>query len=391
MQSLHDQEVFGELAALQEMGRTYEWLTSPANVGTVRGLPICQGRTGARPLSTVGVGASCEVVWNSGGAWRRWQNHSEADGGLRGGWAEQEVTEQGPTFIASMEFIVNNTKCPPQKRLGAWFKLWGSLRFSDAAHLKAENVRMFDGCMQGIMVVAKTTGAGKRVRELPFHISREAYVAIHDWLEDGFAVWEEVVKIEKGYMFPEGLFGGLGGGDNPLTYQEAVASSVDVLETLEFEDGEKLIPYSGARYWTEHPSERSTLASGLAELGVAKSDRDMLGRWQPEGSDQSIRTYSAAVSRMQRQFAETIRWGAAYEALEEGAIFEGVKEWLVEKWSVEKSKAVEAVEAWKDGARSKRADQCRWVGTGIHEEVESEPKKRRLMGGAERPGRVTTW
>ena len=42
---------------------------------------------------------------------------------------------------------------------------------------------------------------------------------------------------------PDGLFGGLGGGDQPITYQEAVASSADVLESLESDEGEKILPY----------------------------------------------------------------------------------------------------------------------------------------------------
>ena len=37
-----------------------------------------------------------------------------------------------------------------------------------------------------------------------------------------------------------------------------------------------LIPSGCERFWTE-PSERATLASGLAALGAAKDDRDMLG------------------------------------------------------------------------------------------------------------------
>ena len=62
----------------------------------------------------------------------------------------------------------------------------------------------------------------------------------------------------------------------------------------------------------------------------------MLGGWQPEGSDQYLRTYNAAVGRMQKKFAEAARREDAYEVLDEGSIFESVKDWLVEKWSADK-------------------------------------------------------
>ena len=310
-------------------------------------------------------------------------------------------------FIGPMERLVVHAGESLERRLGAWFKLvklWGSLRFNDAANIKVANMKFYDGCMSGVMVTTKTTGAGKRVRELPLFIAQDAYVCIHDWLEEGFKLWKSSGRSRAIYMFPEGLFGGLGGGDRPMTYQEAVASSADVLESLESEDGDKILPNGWSRFWTEH-SERSTLVSGLAAIGIPKSDRDMLGRWQPEGSDQYIRTYNVAVKRMQMKFAEAARREDAYEVLDEGGIFEGVKDWLVEKWSVEREKAVAAVDAWKKkwAKRFRRREEegleeSGGISTPPFDELEGEelagesaeesmpedaPKRRKMMDGAE--------
>ena len=55
-------------------------------------------------------------------------------------------------------------------RIGAWLKLlktWASLRFDDLANIKLENLKFYDGKLAGILRKTKTTGAGKRVRELP--------------------------------------------------------------------------------------------------------------------------------------------------------------------------------------------------------------------------------
>lgn len=78
-----------------------------------------------------------------------------------------------------------------------------------------------------------------------------------------------------------------------------------------------------------------------------KSDRDLLGRWSPEGSDQYIRTYNSVVGRMQHTYADAIRRGDAYERLDEGSVLEDLKVWLREKWGVSELEAVTAVEAWK--------------------------------------------
>ena len=47
--------------------------------------------------------------------------------------------------------------------------------------------------------------------------------------------------------------------------------------------------------------------------GATKDERDMLGRWKPEGSDQYVRTYNMAVSKMQQKMAEVIKFGNPYE------------------------------------------------------------------------------
>ena len=96
----------------------------------------------------------------------------------------------------------------------------------------------------------------------------------------------------------------------------------------------------------EH-SERATLPSGLAALGVEKADRDYLGRWCPEGSDIYVRTYNSIVKKMQKKMVGILRGETAYEDLDEGSILEELKVWLTEKWTVPEDQADSVVEAWK--------------------------------------------
>lgn len=166
----------------------------------------------------------------------------------------------------------------------------------------------------------KTTGTGKRVRELP-----------------------------GGDAYALGIFHGGHIGEKRMSYAQAVAGSQEVFNLLEGYEKE-LIPRGWERFWTEH-LERLTLASGLAALGAPKEDRDLLGRWNPEGADVYIRTYNSVVRRMQRKFAKVIRGERAYESLDEGSIMEEFKSWLHLHWIVPEDKAESAVEAWKKRLR----------------------------------------
>ena len=79
-------------------------------------------------------------------------------------------------MIGPMENLVMQRHAPLGRRVAAWMKLvklWGALRFSDAANLKIASVRLYDGKLTAILQRTKTTGAGKRVRELPLYISED--------------------------------------------------------------------------------------------------------------------------------------------------------------------------------------------------------------------------
>ena len=243
-------------------------------------------------------------------------------------------------FVAPLETLVVDGAVPFEVRVCAWFKLikmWASMRFDDAAHLKTSELRFYDGQLVGMMHQSKTTGAGKRVRELPIFIAKDAYVLHDDWLSVGFDLVKLQMPREREYLFPEGCFYGKVYGASHVKYAEAVAGSSKTLALLEGYNG-RLIPSGWERFWSEH-SERATLPSGLAALGVEKSDRDLLGRWCPEGSDVYVRTYNAIVRKMQKKIVTVLRGESAYEDLDEGSILEELKVWLHEKWTVPQEQA----------------------------------------------------
>lgn len=195
-------------------------------------------------------------------------------------------------FIPALEKLVVSRAKPPMIRVGAWVKLlkiWGSLRFDDLAHMRQEALCSYDGKLSGLMKRTKTTGGGKRVKELPFHVSEHAWAVHEKWLTVGLEVLSRALGDTYELLVPAGCSRGAAVGDYIMSYQEAVAWSTEVMQELKDAGGNALIPHGWERFWTEH-SERATLSSGLAALGVQKPERDLLGRWKPEGSDQYART-----------------------------------------------------------------------------------------------------
>eukprot|EP00438_Fugacium_kawagutii_P029427 Skav210009 [mRNA] locus=scaffold1212:16785:17881:- [translate_table: standard] len=168
------------------------------------------------------------------------------------------------------------------------------------------NLRYYDGKLTGLLTRTKTTGAGKRVRELPIFVGAGAYIHENDWLGTGCKLLGEIRPEGKVYVFPEGALVHQKCTDAPMKYYEATAISATVFSVLDDESGDMLFAQGWERFWTEG-SGRSTLSSGLAALGVSQQDRNILGRWCPEGSDQYMRTFGAAVHKLQIQFAQCVR------------------------------------------------------------------------------------
>ena len=101
--------------------------------------------------------------------------------------------------------------------------------------------------------------------------------------------------------------------------------------------------------WTEH-SERSVLPTGLSLMEVPPQDKDLLGRWKPEGSDTYARTFAGRVARLQALFAKMARGADRYDRLDEREI---AVPWLMERAKLSREQAELTVSGlrrrWKEG------------------------------------------
>ena len=96
-------------------------------------------------------------------------------------------------------------------------------------------------------------------------------------------------------------------------------------------------------YWTEH-SERSVLPTALSLMDVPPQDKDLLGRWKPEGSDVYAGSLGGRVARLQALFAGAALEADRYTRLDEREIAADLVPWLMERPKLSRDQAELTVE-----------------------------------------------
>ena len=242
-------------------------------------------------------------------------------------------------MVAALEFKVLDEHCPVCLRVVAWtrlLKIYGVMRSDDLQRINPANVNLLESGLSARLQRTKTTGAGKKVRDMTLFVPREAWVCASGWLQKGYELWQREAYWERDYFLPRPdalLESFLPRVAEPA---EAAALNTQILVELripEWTTGEsgvagftngiqRLVPPGLEVAWSGH-SERSTMVSGLAALGVSKAERDPLGRWCAEGSDTYVRSYRGLVRRLVEKYVTAARSGQSFALLdEEDAVFE---------------------------------------------------------------------
>lgn len=234
-------------------------------------------------------------------------------------------------FLEAWELVVVDTDIPEVWRIIAWVKLvkvWASLRFNDMQHVEPHLVKVFQGRMTTVLRQTKTSGPARRVRELPVCISEYAYIHTHEWFSVGWKLLGELADFPRDYLLPKINQEATGFLRRMASYTDMCAYSEKVFGLIRSQRAQTtVIPKVFQGFWTEH-SERATLASALSILKVEPTERDMLGRWKPEGSETYMRTYNAVISRLQNTFALAASGRDRIRLLDEREISETALGWL---------------------------------------------------------------
>ena len=256
-------------------------------------------------------------------------------------WAELELgsevlrVRKAPRLpvvvLMALELKVVDMNAPRAIRVTAWYRLvkvYGGLRWDDLQRMHSDHMELKDAGLTGRMVRTKVSGPGRRVREVPLYVSRDADLTGVGWLEIGYGLWRGTVDHPRDYMIQRPTADMSGFVDKVATDVDATTMGQMLFASLEvpvmFDEARKQWIGSGLQFlpgviagaFTNH-SERSTLVSALAAIGIDKERRSMVGRWSADGSDEYVRTYRAVLRDLTLRFVAAVRSGNSYETLDE--------------------------------------------------------------------------
>ena len=247
------------------------------------------------------------------------------------------------SIVAALEVaVVDSDVLPSGLRVIAWcrlLKVYGVMRTDDLKRMHPKTVTMGEAGFQGRLMRTKTTGPGKKVKELMVFVPVEASITGVDWLRAGYDLWQELAPKDVDFFIPRMA------GDMD-TFTTKVASSQDLIGMFSrvlvllrvpvYDKGEwkvgseRLTSERMAMMWTGH-SERSTLPSLAATVGMSKEERDHLGRWSPTGSDEYVRTARVMTRKAVAAIMDATRKDNAYHILDEAEAFETVSVKMAKK------------------------------------------------------------
>ena len=195
-------------------------------------------------------------------------------------------------------------------------KVWTSSRHDDALGVRRAGYRIMPKTGSHVTYDrTKTTGPGKKVRTTYGYITELAWVEQSKWLEN----WHQVIQSKEFTEVDVDCL--LAMPNHDFTGICEAFPEYHKIVTLSAQHNSRLlytVPNSPAPagwlspQWlnlvlTSEHRERGTLPSWAVHLGFNETQIDMLGRWRPKASGESIRNQKAVVRLIQGKVAETMR------------------------------------------------------------------------------------
>ena len=243
-------------------------------------------------------------------------------------------------MLVSLETLVADFKMPKALRVLAWarlVKVYGALRADDMQRIRPAAVELNEGGLVATLCRTKTSGPGKALLHLKLFIPVEAYVSNPLWLAAGHALWVEDAHSQKDFFLARAR-GDLSGFEKKAASKSDMAGMMMRL-LLELRVPKKVGEQDVAGGWvnaeekffagpavlafTGH-SERATLTSLLAALGVPRAEREHVGRWAPRGGDEYVRTYRSLMRSLAKRFRSALGGADLYTLLDEEEVCEGI-------------------------------------------------------------------
>ncbi|CAE8678726.1 unnamed protein product [Polarella glacialis] len=140
-------------------------------------------------------------------------------------------TRKAPQYFTCMivcwELVVVNTGELTYTRLVAWCKLvkvWAAMRTSDTDCCPPSKMVWRGSGLSGQIDMSKTTGTGKRVGAIHFHVSTGAWICQESWLRTGWLLFEPTRGTRK-CLLPLPSKGALTLSEKAPSYTQSCAAS----------------------------------------------------------------------------------------------------------------------------------------------------------------------
>jgi hypothetical protein len=256
--------------------------------------------------------------------------------------------------MAALELFVMDPSRSKHLRLKAWTMLlkgWGTLREDDIQHLSPGTIRVSEELVVSELTRSKTSGASKRVRELPIAVWIGATLTKQFWLEAGLLLLAELTDKANDFILP--WFDAVGVPvQKPLSYIDSSCLSHQVISELklpvfdeastEWKPGPcRLSSESMVPLWTEH-SGRPVIPPAAQVLQFGKDECNYLGRWSPGGSADYARAYRVIAHSIQNRVWKAVLNADPrlyeWEVLDRIPSWGEARHWLVEQVSSEKGR-----------------------------------------------------
>lgn len=256
-------------------------------------------------------------------------------------------TKQAPRLpviiLAALELYLRDTRIGIMFRIhcgGLLFRAWATLRFDDVQHLDLDRLRKVADMLVTELFRTKTSGAGKRNKELPVAVWVDVHILDLEWVSYWLQLLRSVQVGPRDHLLQKFSNDGVTPIHKMMKHAESTAVTQIVLLGLKVPfwqaDGgwsssaQGLLSPIWTSFWSEH-SPRSVLPSIAAVLVPEKDLRNMLGRWAPSGSEDYCRTYRVVVTNIQKQCCAAIKQGLCNTTIMEDDIIDRAVRFFAEK------------------------------------------------------------
>ena len=166
-------------------------------------------------------------------------------------------------MLLALEIRVMDLLAPLFSRVIAWVMLlqhWAAMRADDVQWLDPGRITLSASGLAGVLRRTKTTGPGRRAREVPIYVSREVSLSGNDWLQEGENLfWREEIYWERMYFLPFPSSDWESGAKKHLSPEMLNVCIKRVLSELS-------LPARGERHWRK--SDVSLLPHELLPFGL---------------------------------------------------------------------------------------------------------------------------